>query len=204
MNAIWDSLSNLASSNDEEDGENEDDDDDTDLAKMSEDDEPTRVMGESSKMVQHHMDYCRQKRMRLDELTQPGRGDAADYFWAKDTKYGMAEMNVPAVVTPETDSAAATLSPTTFEELIDTSDIIPGQSQITQGTSLPGSSQMGLHSDKAQSHKRIASPDLSPIHIMKLVEPTGIYTYISTQNVISVQELDSDKEIVTTPESFEE
>jgi len=41
LNAIGDSLSNLASSNNEEDGEDEDDEEDTELSKLSEDDEPS-------------------------------------------------------------------------------------------------------------------------------------------------------------------
>jgi len=79
LNAIGDSLSNLASSEDEEDGEDEDDDEgDTELGKLSQDDEPGWVMGTMSKTVQHCMDSLRQRQMRLDELTQPGWGDAAD------------------------------------------------------------------------------------------------------------------------------
>jgi len=52
--------------------------------------------------------------MRLDELTQPGWGDAADYFHERDMMYGTTERKVPAVVKPQTDTTAATPSPTTF------------------------------------------------------------------------------------------
>jgi len=46
LNAIWDSLRDLASSEAEEDEEDEDDDeDDSELGKLSEDDEPGWVMG---------------------------------------------------------------------------------------------------------------------------------------------------------------
>jgi len=70
LNAIGDSLSDLASSEDEENGEDEDDDEEyTELGKLSEDDEPGWVMGTISKMVQHRMESFRQKQMRLDELT---------------------------------------------------------------------------------------------------------------------------------------
>jgi len=73
LNAIGDSLSDLASSDDEEDGEDEDDDEeDTEHGKMSEDDEPGWVMGTISKTVQHRIESIRQKQLRLDELTQPG------------------------------------------------------------------------------------------------------------------------------------
>jgi len=69
LDAYGDSLSDLASSDDEEDG---DDDDDTEQGKLSEDDEPGWMMGTISKPVQHRMEEFTQKRMKLDELTQPG------------------------------------------------------------------------------------------------------------------------------------
>jgi len=115
LNAIGDSLCDLASSDDEQDGKDEDDDEeDTDLGKLSEDDEPGWVMGTISKTVQHRMESYQQKQRRLDELTQPGWGDAADYFHERDMKYGRTDLDVPAVVKPEGDTKAATLSPTTF------------------------------------------------------------------------------------------
>jgi len=56
LNAIGDSLSDLASSEDEEDGDDEDDDEeDTELGKLSEDDEPGCVIGTMSKTGQLHM-----------------------------------------------------------------------------------------------------------------------------------------------------
>ena len=70
LNAIADSLSDLASSEDEEDGEDEDnDEEDTGHGKLSEDDEPGWVMGTISKTVQHRIQRFRQKQMRLDRLT---------------------------------------------------------------------------------------------------------------------------------------
>ena len=80
LNAIGDSLSDLASSDDEGDGENEHGEEDTERGKLSEDDEPGWVMGKISKTVQHWMESFRPKQMRLDELMHPGWGDAADYF----------------------------------------------------------------------------------------------------------------------------
>jgi len=85
LNAIGDSLSNLASSEYEEDREDEDDDEeDTELGKLSEHDEPGWVMGTISKPVQHRMESIRQNQIRLDKLTQPGWGYAADYFSERD------------------------------------------------------------------------------------------------------------------------
>ena len=81
--AIGDSLSDLASSDDGEDGE-DDDDEETEQGKLSEDDEPGWVMGTITKTVQQRMERFRQKPMKLDELTQPGWEDAADYFRERD------------------------------------------------------------------------------------------------------------------------
>jgi len=84
MAAIGDNLSDLASSDDGEDGEDEDEE--TELGKLSEDDEPGWVMGTISKMVRQRKESFRQKQMKLDELTQPGWEDAADYFHERDRK----------------------------------------------------------------------------------------------------------------------
>jgi len=61
LNAVGDSLSDLASSEDEEDGEDKDDDeDDTELGQLSKHDEPGWVMGTISKTVQHRMESSQQ------------------------------------------------------------------------------------------------------------------------------------------------
>jgi len=112
MAAIRDSLSDLASSDDGEDGDDEDEV--TELGKLSEDDEPGWVMGTICKMVQRRMESIRQKQMKLDELTQPGWEDAADYFRQRDERYGTAELRVLVVVQPQTDDDASAPSPTTF------------------------------------------------------------------------------------------
>jgi hypothetical protein len=150
LNAFGDSLSDLASSDDEKDGEHKEEEHDTELGKLSEDDEPGWVMGTISKMVPHCMESFQQTQMGLEKLTQPGSGDMADYFRERDTKYGTAKLMVPAVVRPLTDSTAATPLPKTFGEPMQTVDIVPGQSQMPQETSRPGSSQMRLGSVKLQ------------------------------------------------------
>jgi len=62
LHAIGDSLSNLASSDDEQGGkDNEYDEEDTELGKLSDDDEPGWVMGTISGTVQHRMESFRQK-----------------------------------------------------------------------------------------------------------------------------------------------
>ena len=75
LDAIGDSLSDLACSDNAEDGE---DDEDTEQGTLSEDDEPGWVMGTISKTVQQLMKRFRQKQMKLDEVTQRGWGDVAD------------------------------------------------------------------------------------------------------------------------------
>jgi len=92
LNAIADSLSDLAISHDEQDGEDEEDvDDETELGTWSDDAEPCCVMCWISKMVQHRIVSFWQKLMRLDELTLPGCGDTANYFCEGDMKAGSAK-----------------------------------------------------------------------------------------------------------------
>jgi len=141
LNAIRDSLGELASSDDEQDGEDEEDDEeDTELGKLSDDDEPGWVMGTITQTVQHRMESFRQKQMRLDELTQPGRGDAANYFGERDMRYGSAEWKVPGVVKPQIDSTTATQSPITVGEHMQAPEIVQGQSEMPAVTSRPVSS----------------------------------------------------------------
>jgi len=101
LNAIGDSPSDLASSDEEQDGEDEQyDEEDTELGKLSDDDELGWVMGTISRTLQHRLESVRQKQMKLDELTQQGWGDAAMYFRERDMKYGTTEWRVPAVIKP--------------------------------------------------------------------------------------------------------
>jgi len=72
------------------------------------------------------MESFRQKQMRLEELMQPGWGDAANYFLERDMKYGTTELMVRAVVKPQTDTTAVTPSATTFGELLQDLDIVSG------------------------------------------------------------------------------
>jgi len=132
--AIGDSLSDLASSDDGEDGE-EEDDEETEQGNLSEDDEPGWVMGTNNKTVQQRMERFRQKQMKLDELTQPGWEDAANYFCERDKKYGTTELMVPAVVQPQTKDDAPSPTPATFGELMESLENVPGISQRPQGTS---------------------------------------------------------------------
>jgi hypothetical protein len=181
--AIGDSLSDLASSDDGEDGQ-EEDDEETEQGNLSEDDEPGWVMGTITKTVQQRMERFRQKQMKLDELTQTGWEDAADYFCERDKKYGTTELKVPAVVQPQTMDDAPAPPPATFGKLMESLDIVPGISQRPQGTSPPGSSHIWLGSVKPQSQLGIpsgepaAESDSSMLLKAKPVELVRFYSCI--------------------------
>jgi len=149
LNAIGDSLSDLASSDDEQNGEDkEEDEEDTELRKLSDDDAPCWVLGTITKTVQHCMESFWHKQMRLDELNQPGWGDAAKYFRERDMMFGTAELKVPAVVKPQIDTTPATPSPKTFAEHMQTLEIVWGQSEMLAVSSWPGTSQIRLGLNK--------------------------------------------------------
>ena len=115
MVAIGDSLSDRVHSDDGEDREDEDDQE-TEQGQLSEDDKPGWAMGTITKTVQHHMGRYRQKQMKLDELTQLGSKDAADYFSQSNQKYGTTTSQVTVVVQLQTDDDAVAPGPTTIGE----------------------------------------------------------------------------------------
>ena len=151
---------------------------------MSDDDEPRWVMGPISKPVPQCIQSFRQKQMRLDELTQPGWGDAANYFRETDMKYGTAELRVPAVVMTQIDTTAATTPPKSFGEHMHTVDIVRVQWQILAVTSRPGSSRIRLGSEKPQLPKFLLVhlpdpvPHLALIHDAMPVEPVSLHPCI--------------------------
>ena len=114
-------------------------------------------------------------------MTQPGWGDAANYFHERDMRYGTGKLKVPAVGKPQIDTTAATPSLITVGEHMQTPEIVRGQSEMPAVTSRPGSSQMRLGSEKPQSHKFISvlSPgmatDSMPIQDANPVEPVRFY-----------------------------
>jgi hypothetical protein len=119
--------------------------------------------------------------MRLDELTQPGWGDAANHFHESDMRYGTAELKVPAVVKPQIDMTAVTPSPITVGEHVQTTEIARGQSEMAAVTSRPGSSQMRPGLETHESHKFIPvfslgmATDSRPIPGRNPVEPVSFY-----------------------------
>jgi hypothetical protein len=52
--------------------------------------------------------------MKLDELTQPGWKDAADYLREQGKKYGITELRLLAIVQPQTNDDALAPPPATF------------------------------------------------------------------------------------------
>jgi len=92
-------------------------------------------------------------------------------------EYGMTELKVLAVVKPQTDMTAATPSPTTFGELMQVLDIVPGQSHMMPVTSQQGCRQMRVGSDKPEADNHLLSlmpdtmPDSSQMENVKPVQP---------------------------------
>ena len=120
FNAIVERPSDLAGSNNEEDGEDEVDvEEQTELRKLSNDDKPTWVMGTISTTVHQCMESVREPQMRLEELTQPGWGDAPDYSCERDEKSAKAELIVQAVIQLRMGNVAATPAPTPVGALQD-------------------------------------------------------------------------------------
>jgi hypothetical protein len=93
--------------------------------------------------------------MRLDELMQPGWGDAADYICERYMKHGKTELKVPAVVKPQTDMTALTPSQTTSAKIMQMFEIIPGQLQMLQVTSRPECCEMRLRLEQPQAHSHM-------------------------------------------------
>jgi len=153
--SIGDSLSDVASSDNGEDGEDEYDGE-AEQGKPSEDDEPCWVKVTICKTVPQRMKMFQQNQMNIDNLSQLGWGDAADYFRARDTMNCTSEMRVRAVVKSQTNNDAAAPGPKTFRQHMEYVDIVPGISKIPQRTSPPGNCHFRLGSEEAQSNNGIA------------------------------------------------
>jgi len=173
---IGDSPSDLASSDYAQDGEDLDENQ-TEQGKLSEDDEPSWVMGTIPKTVQQGMEMFRQKQMNLDKVSQPGWQDADDNFREQDKKYGSFKLTVPAVIQPHTNDDTPATPQSTFEGLVESLDIVSGLSQRPQGTSRQGSSHIRLGSVKPRAKSSIprgepaVEPNSSMLLQAKPVEP---------------------------------
>jgi len=148
-------------------------------------------MGTISKTVQRRIRRFWQKQMMLDKLTQPGWGDAVDYFCDRDEMYGRSKLKVQAIIKSQTDHVAVAPPPTTFEELLETLDIIPGISRMPQCTSQPESSHMRVGSGKPKSPECISSLlpgaeyDSSQITYATPVQPGSTYHCILPPKLIT-------------------
>jgi len=120
------------------------------LDMLSGDDKPGWVICTISKTVLHLMERFQPKQIKFTELVQLGWGDAADCFFERDQKYGTIEWKVLAVVQPQAKENAAASGLTTCVEIMETLDIVPGNLQMPEVTSPPGSSPMTLASRKPQ------------------------------------------------------
>jgi hypothetical protein len=170
LGAIRDSLSDLASSDDGEDREGEDDSE-TEQGNLSDDDEPGWVMDTITTTLHQCMKRFRQKPPKLDELTQPGWEDAADYFFDRDKMYGTTELRVPVVVQLQTTDDALAPPPATFGELFQSLDIVPRILQTPQASSQPVCSHIRLGSVKQQSKSSIRS-------VEPAAEPNSSFCYV--------------------------
>jgi hypothetical protein len=116
--------------------------------------------------------------MKFEESTDPGWEDAANYFRGRDMMYGTSELRVRASVPPQIKYDATPHQLTTFAEIMENQDIMPG---ISQGTSRQGCSHIRLGSVKLQSKSSIpsgepaAEPDSWPFLKAKPVEQVNLY-----------------------------
>jgi len=95
-------------------------------------------------------------------------------------KYGTAELKVLVVVTPSVNTPAASASPTTAGEHIQTLDNVRGQLVMLAATSRPGSSEMRLGSENPQSIKFIPvrSPDtVDDSTLIQDAKPVGPFSF---------------------------
>jgi len=151
---VGDSVSDIVTSDDWEDGEDEHDEE-AEQRQLSEDDQPGWVMGIITKTLPRAMDRVRKMQIKLDDLTQLGWEDSADYICQEDTKYGTSCLRVPEVVQPPTDDEVAAPAATPFGVLMECLDIVCALSQLPQGISREGCNDMRPGSQKPQSNMTI-------------------------------------------------
>jgi hypothetical protein len=176
---IGESLTDLARSDDGEDGEDENEE--IEQGILREDDEPGRVMGTITKIVQQRMSRFWQKQMKLNQFTQPGWEDVAGYFPERDKKYVTSQLRNPAIIQPQMNDNIPASQLTTFGKLMECLHIVPGISQMPQGTSHPGSCLARLGLVILQSYMSMlcpepaGEPELSPVLKAKTVKPVSFY-----------------------------
>jgi hypothetical protein len=100
------------------------------------------MMGALSNTVHQRIERFLEKLMTLVELSQAEWGDTVIYFHERDTKYSTSELRIPVVAIPQTVQEVSAPPHTTYAELMEYVDNVPGTTQIMQRTSRPGSSHM--------------------------------------------------------------
>jgi hypothetical protein len=75
-------------------------------------------MNTISNMVSQSIEMVLKKRLKLDELAQPGLEDVADYIREREKKYGMSGLRFPVVVHLHTHDDVVAPPPTKFAELM--------------------------------------------------------------------------------------
>jgi len=130
------------------------------------------------------MEWSRQKQMRVDELTEPGCEEVADYIHQRYWNYRNSKVKELAVVQPQTNDDAAALATSKFGELMECHDIDQGILQMPQRTFRPGCSHISIGAVKPQPNTSMSvlvpatMPNSFLIQNGKRVEVESIYTSI--------------------------
>jgi hypothetical protein len=157
--AFANSVSDIVRSDDGDDGEQQDVES-PERGQLSEDDEPGWMLGTITKTVQQRMERFWQKHMKSNKSSHPGWDNTPAYYRDRETKYGLSEIRVPAVIQPQTDEDAAASGMTPLGELLECLDIVRGISQMLHGTFRLARSYMSLGSGKLRWN--ISIPCLAP------------------------------------------
>jgi len=148
--------------------------------------------------------------MNFDELPPLGLGDAANYFHEWRNQYGTITLSVPAVGTLQIDDIAVAPTPRTLEESMEWLDVVHGISQMLQGNFWWESGNMRLGSRQPQSSNVIVcllpEADINSVCVQNLkpVYPVGYYPCWLPPELITIEKVDSAKELVTPPALPEE
>jgi len=155
MVAIRDNLNNLASSDYGADEEDEYDEE-TAKVKLSEDTEPSWVIGQITKPVQQRMRRLRLEQIKLNELKEPGSEYTVNHICENDKMYVTHQMRELALIPLQTDDDDASPATTTLGECLECLEIVPGISQMLQPTPRSGSSHYRLGSVMPVSNTNIS------------------------------------------------
>lgn len=98
-NTLGDNLNSFPTFGNDKDVEDEDsDDEESNLGKLSEDNEPSWVVGTTCKTVRHCIESFWQTQMRLHKLTHSEQGDTVDNFNVRSIMYGTTELRALVII----------------------------------------------------------------------------------------------------------